>query len=163
MILGYDFVEERLFAFRDIATGLSEEDAKLLRNYRDQHALTLKLAKNNNKKAAEDYRKWIKDPKSHLKHSREYENTAKMLIKQGESDSNVQFFKDLSKGAKLQAEVLGGTEAAKELEKIPFYKTKGGKIIIAGAGAAGLAGLGYYGYKKYKNKKKDEEGESNNE
>jgi hypothetical protein len=156
MILGYDFVEERLFAFRDIATGLSEEDAKLLRNYRDQHALTLKLAKNNNKKAAEDYRKWIKDPKSHLKHSREYENTAKMLIKQGESDSNVQFFKDLSKGAKIQAKILED-----RVEKLPFYKTKGGKLAIAGAGAAGLAGLGYYGYKKYKNKKKGEEEENN--
>lgn len=63
----------------------------------------------------------------------------------------------MRKGAKIQqAKII----EHRELEKLPFFKTKGGKIIIAGLGTTGLAGLGYYGYKKYKDKKKDgEEGE----
>jgi hypothetical protein len=48
MILGYDFVEERLFAARGYANP-SEEDAKLLRNFGDNIARRLKdLRRYNN-------------------------------------------------------------------------------------------------------------------
>jgi hypothetical protein len=48
MILGYDFVEERLFAFRDYAN-LSEEGLKYLRKERSEIAKWLKDCRNSDK------------------------------------------------------------------------------------------------------------------
>jgi hypothetical protein len=136
MILGYDFVEERLFAFRDYA-GLSEKDAKLLRYYRDTYANNLKLAKdakrdfvgdnffkNILKNASDDMLKNVRDPEYHRKNIRFLEDTAKQYIKEGNSKT-AKSFKNLSKGAKLQAKVL---EDRAKAEKLPFYKTKGDKL-----------------------------------
>jgi hypothetical protein len=52
MILGYDFVEERLFAFRDYAN-LSEEGIKYLRKERSRIAKQLK--------DGYDTKKWLRD------------------------------------------------------------------------------------------------------
>jgi hypothetical protein len=133
MILGSDFVEERLFAFRDYA-GLSEKDAKLLRNYRNQLALDLKLSKdavndfvgdnffkNILKSASDDMLKNVREPEYHRRNIRVLKDHAKQ---QGNSNE-AEFFKKLSKGAKLQAKVL---EDRAKAEKLPFYKTKGDKL-----------------------------------
>jgi hypothetical protein len=140
MILGYNFVEERLFAFRDYA-GLSEEDAKLLRNYRNEVAYFLDLDKKRLRKEgntnikSEDLLKVVRDPEYHLKKSRNYEEILEELEKHGETS---RYWKNLSRGAKLQAKVLEDRamekaevqwakileRRAKELGKLPFLKTK---------------------------------------
>jgi hypothetical protein len=159
MILGCDFVE-RIFSeglyvdtFEQRLFGRPQKmnDEQFFGFLLDKQLKNKKLS-NKNKKFMNNFRK--RNPNI----AKEIEGILAEAV-QGAEKVGQTVAGAVQKGASNAKEVVGKTiaEATKELEKLPFYKTKGGKLAIAGVGTAGLAGLGYYGYKKYKDKKNGEE------